>query len=232
MQQMTKVRYLKLRFSNRMKPFETVYFRAAVIEASRRQSILFHNHYQDGGYRYAYPLIQYKVTQKKATIVCLHEGTDDIHYFLQNRDLRLQIGNRAETFEIEDIHLKYFPLGIVDERIHYALRHWLALNQENYARYQQLDTEIERLQMLQRLLTSQFLALAKGIDWQVPHTIEVDILKLKEVRTVSYKDQKLLAFSLNFRCNVSLPNYIGLGKGASVGFGMVKRLGGGGRYVE
>jgi CRISPR/Cas system endoribonuclease Cas6 (RAMP superfamily) len=31
----------------------------------------------------------------------------------------------------------------------------------------------------------------------------------------------MMAFDILFKTNVSLPNYIGLGKGASTGFGMV-----------
>ena len=34
----------------------------------------------------------------------------------------------------------------------------------------------------------------------------------------------LLAFDVRFRCNVYLPNYLGLGKSASHGFGIVRHF--------
>lgn len=34
----------------------------------------------------------------------------------------------------------------------------------------------------------------------------------------------MMGFDIRFKSNVSLPDYIGLGKGVSIGFGMIKRL--------
>lgn len=222
---MPKIRYLKIRFTNKMFPYEAPYFRAAVVEMTKRQSVLFHNHYENGGFRYDYPLIQYKVSDRKATIICLNDGTDDIHYLLQNRELRLQIGNRPGTFEIEDVHLKYFNVQTWQGHFHYSLRHWMALNQENFRQYQQIDSEVERLQFLEKLLTGQILAFAEGVGWRAERPIEVSITKLKGEKYMKYKDIHHLCFTLNFRTNVSLPDYIGIGKAVSVGYGMVKRFG-------
>ncbi|MCB0573045.1 MAG: hypothetical protein KDC61_00560, partial [Saprospiraceae bacterium] len=46
----------------------------------------------------------------------------------------------------------------------------------------------------------------------------------KDERWIGYKGVKVLAFSLEFSCNVALPDYIGLGKGCSSGWGVLKRL--------
>jgi hypothetical protein len=67
---MPRIRYLKIQFSNNLQAWELPAFRGAVIEKTKRQSVLFHNHEGDG-YRYAYPLIQYKVNRNKACVVCL-----------------------------------------------------------------------------------------------------------------------------------------------------------------
>ncbi|HMQ84002.1 MAG TPA: CRISPR-associated endonuclease Cas6 [Saprospiraceae bacterium] len=222
---MPKIRYLKVQFANPIFPAEIPYFRAAVIEATQRESSLFHNHTDDKGVIYRYPLIQYKVTERKASIICIEQGTDDIHYLFQQRDLKLRIGEREESFTIEDIHLQYFNIQLWQSRLHYALKDWQALNQENYQRYLGLLTEVERLQMLEGLLRGNLLALATGIGWQVPAPIEVGITRLKEERRLRYKGQPVLCFSLNFHTNVSLPEYVGLGKGVSVGFGGVRRMG-------
>jgi len=222
---MPKIRYLKIRFANRLHPRELPCFRAAVIEATERESSLFHNHRNPEGYHYRYPLIQYKIDHRKAAIVCLNDGADDIHYLLRQRELNLRIGERQERFEIEDVRLNYFNVQTWQTSFEYSLLNWIALNQQNFRRYQQLDSEIERLQLLERILTGNILAFAKYLDWMVEDRIEVRITRLKEQRALPYKGHKVRCFSLNFRCNVSLPDYTGIGKGASTGFGVVREIG-------
>ncbi len=84
---MPKVRYLKVRFAQCIFPYDIPKFRAAVIEKTERIASLFHNHKNDQEVIYRYPLIQYKVTHRKASIICLDAGTDDIHHLLQHREL-------------------------------------------------------------------------------------------------------------------------------------------------
>jgi hypothetical protein len=222
---MPKVRYLKIRFANTLMPYEIPCFRSAVIEATSRQSTLFHNHAQEKGFLYRYPLIQYKVTNRKASLVCLGPGTDDIHYLLQNRQLDLRIGERRETFEIEDIQLRYHHVQAWQARFQYALKNWMALNQTNYKQYLQLETEVERLEFLENLLKANLLSFAGGIDWYVEQPLEARITRIKSTRWLRFKGRKVLCFTLNFTTNVSLPDYVGLGKGVSVGFGSVKGFG-------
>lgn len=222
---MPKIRYLKIRFNNLLKSYEAPAFRAAVIEATERKAALFHNHLPAKGFIYRYPLIQYKITERKASIVCLNEGTDDIHYLLQNRSLALRIGDRLENFEIEDVQLYYHQVQTWQAGFHYSLRHWMGLNQRNYREYDALQTEVERLQFLENLLRANLLSFATGIGWYAEQPIEVRITKFKGERWLPYKGAKVLCFSLNFVSNVSLPDYVGLGKGVSVGFGSVLGIG-------
>ena len=223
---MPKLRYLKVRFSNELKPWEMPCFRAAVIEATRRQSTLFHNHRGDAGFLYRYPKIQYKLTQRKASIICLGEGTDDIHYLLANRSLRLRIGEREEDFAIEDVQLKYHQLQTWQGWFNYSVKNWQALNQENFKRYSALQGAAERIQFLEKMLLGNLLAFAKTMDVdKTERPIEVQITKMKGEKWLKYKGRRVLTFDLNCKANVSLPDHIGLGKGVSVGFGNVKRFG-------
>ena len=75
---MKKIKILCVRFQNELRPDEIEMFRGAVLSKLQQStSILFHNHLGNG-YRYSYPLIQYKCLDKKAAIVCLEEGTEVI----------------------------------------------------------------------------------------------------------------------------------------------------------
>jgi len=218
-----RIRYLHLCFENALHPRELPCFRAAVIEATRRQSSLFHNHREpEGGFHYRYPLIQYKLYRGRASMLCLQDGVDDIHYLLQERRIALTIGDRPrEEYRIEDLHLRYHLLNTWERSFRYSLLHWIALSQKNYALYQGMVSEADRLRFLERILTGNILSMAQGLGWQVEAPIELAITRLRRVRALPYKGQKVLAFSLDFQCNVSLPRYAGLGKGSSAGFGVV-----------
>ncbi len=54
--------------------------------------------------------------------------------------------------------------------------------------------------------------------------IKVTILQVDEPKVYKFKNIKMMGFDIRFKSNVSLPDYIGLGKGVSIGFGMIKRL--------
>ena len=223
---MPKLRYLKIRFDKRIKSRELPFFRAAVIEATQRQSSLFHNHESNGGVLYRYPIIQYKCTDKKATIICLGEGAEDIHFLLSNPSLDLRIGNRQVNFLIEDMALHYHSVATGTEWHYYAMKEWQALNQDNFRTYESLESEIERLQFLEKMLLGNLLAVAKsfGVD-RGTHPVAVAITRRKGQRWLPFKGRKVLTFDLEFRTNLSLPEYIGLGKGVSVGFGSIRSLG-------
>ena len=223
---MPKLRYLCVRFSNNIFPYEIPFFRSAVIEKTDRAASLFHNHKNDKEVLYRYPLIQYKVTHKKASIICLESGTDDIHHLLQHRDMQLRIGKQSHTFEVEDIDLHYHQVQTWDTEFEYSLLNWLALNQKHHLRWKELEgDETAQIELLHSILRGNILSFAKGINWWVEEKITVSITRLKEMKLINYKHKDLLALSLNFKSNVSLPNYLGLGKGASVGFGVVNQIG-------
>lgn len=82
----------------------------------------------------------------------------------------------------------------------------------------------ERLQLLERLLTGNILSFAKGIEWRIERPIKVQIQELKGEKMIRYKGVPLIAFDVIFNCNVFLPNYLGLGKSASHGFGIIRQF--------
>ncbi len=221
---MPQIRYLRIRFANPIFPYEIPYFRAAVIEKTKRESDHFHNHQGDEGFLYRYPLIQYKVTQKKASIICLNDGTDEIHHLLGRRDLDFQIGTRQENYSIEDVQLHYYNVQTLQQPLSYSLLHWMPLNQKNHSQWEGLkDNPQDQAAMLTRILRGHILGFATGIGWHIPEEVIVAIDIIKEMKLLSYKGQDMLTVTLNFRTNISLPDFIGLGKGSSVGFGVVKQ---------
>lgn len=101
----------------------------------------------------------------------------------------------------------------------YCLDSWLALNEENYKKFQSLESLSERIAMLESVLTGNILSMYKGCGVFIERPLHVKLLDLSPPKTVRYKSIPLVAFDVEFNSNVSVPLYAGLGKHVSVGFG-------------
>lgn len=220
---MPEVKVIKILFNTPLKPIEIPAFRGAVINVVGRDKIAFHNHLMDEKFKYSYPVIQYKMQDKKAGIVCINEGVDDIHHFIQKNEGRIYLGKSQRDILVERVEINRVIVEVTDKTFKYQLKKWLPLNEKNYKVYQQLDGVKERMIFLERIITGNILSFAKGINWTVEEPIRVDILNLPHAEWVSHKGTKLQAFDVDFKANVNLPNDIGLGKAASTGFGTLSK---------
>ena len=218
---MKKLRVARIQFDEPIKGKDISSFRGAVLDKLENANELFHNH-KDEGYRYNYPLIQYKRISQKAAIVCLDEGVDSIHEFFNQNDWTLNLGDTQINFELKDLHLNQFNLQIWNRYFHYNIFNWLALNQENYKKYTDLPGEEERLYFLGNILRGNIMSFCKGIGYYAEKEIKVDIEDIIRTKVVPFKNIKLQAFDVRFKTNMFLPEYIGLGKGVSLGYGTVR----------
>lgn len=221
---MKKLRILRIVFSPEIKARQIPAFRGAVVAKAGREHVLFHNHTSDTGFRYSYPLIQYKRIGKQAAVICIKEGVDEIHRFFEQPDWSVSLNGQAIDMKIDKLHMNRFTMNVWDKAFDYSLMNWIALNSENYKKYIQIDALTEKIHFLERILTGNILSFAKGIDWNIEKETTVKILELKHTNVLRLKGQKVIGFDLAFRSNVFLPNYIGLGKSVSIGFGTVKQV--------
>jgi hypothetical protein len=219
---MKKIKYLQIQFKDEIAADELPKFRGAVIDAASRENILFHNHVDDN-YRYAYPLIQYKRIGKRPTMICLEEGTEQIHAFFSRPNSTLQLGDRVVPCQIERLLLNEVTMQARDKSFAYRIDRWLAIKDENYRSYLALETEAERKAFLERMLIGNIISMAKGLAWNIDKTVEVRIQHIERERKIRYKNTTLSAFDATFRCNVFLPDFIGLGKSSAMGYGVVRK---------
>ena len=78
MADITKIPYITIVFENHLMHRELPLFRGAIISKVPEKYVLFHNHLK-GSFRFAYPLIQYKIIEGKAALFCIGDGTDEIN---------------------------------------------------------------------------------------------------------------------------------------------------------
>ena len=201
-------------------------FRGAVIHAAGEECDLFHNHLGQG-FAYRYPLVQYRIIGGKAAIVCLNEAIEQIQSLFSNgfigRSLTIGDDDRGQLL-IQSIRQNEYGLKMLEHTHSYHISRWLPLNQQNYDLWKKQNTAENRMAILNAVLVGNIISFAKGVGWQIPGRIlcEIDVTSIT-TRLLSYKDQHLLSFSLDFSSNVFLPIGIGLGKGVSVNCGVLSR---------
>lgn len=205
-------------FDAEISQVEVPFFRSAVSSSIESGNYLFHNHLGGGYLRYSYPLIQYKRIGGRAAIFAIGAATDAIWEFFQGTDYNIRLGKRKLRLCIDKIIRS--EVELTDNGIAaYCLDSWLALNEENYKKFQSLESLSERIAMLESVLTGNILSMYKGCGVFIERPLHVKLLDLSPPKTVRYKSIPLVAFDVEFNSNVSVPLYAGLGKHVSVGFG-------------
>lgn len=221
---MIKIRFLDIMFENPIEAWEVPYLRGAIIQMAGKQNILFHNHQQDEGFRYGYPLIQYKRIDKKPHLICIEDGVDEIHNFFEKRQEGVLLGSRPYEMNVEGIQLNRHVLQVWDKSFKYYLQEWIPFNEKNYTLYNTLTTESEKKVFLESILKGNIISMAKGIGWEIDKEIKLEIVEIKGRRHLRIKDVVKEVMTLTFTTNVSLPNYLGLGRNVSLGYGTVRNL--------
>jgi len=95
------------------------------------------------------------------------------------------------------------------------------LNEENYQRYKNYNYS-ERTDQLKSILIRNIMAMAKTFQYFAESKITVET-NLKET-SFEFKGKDMIGFFGSFQVNFNLPDYIGLGKSVSRGFGATKKI--------
>ena len=218
------IRTLTVLYNTEISNKEISLFRGAVLKSlGDKANVLYHNHTGEETFRYSYPLIQYKRINGKAAITCVEEGADIIGQFLTETSEPLTLGNREATFEVEKVLPEKVDVCISEMPIVYNLCHWLPLNAKNYSQYKDADSLVEKIHILERVLVGNILSFLKGVDIRLDDKLEIHITDILNQKLITYKKIKLMSFDIAFKANILLPSYIGIGKNASIGNGILIR---------
>ena len=215
---------LTILFSNSLRFNEIPLLRGGIIHMVERETgdvnLLFHNHMEES-YRWRYPLVQYKQIDGKAAMVCIGEGIDAVQEFFSTEKRVWTLHGHKEELRIENVWMKPFSLEVTPAPLPYRIQRWLPLNTGNYLKYIQTDSLSERISLLESILSANILSMAKGLGTRIESRISCTITDLSEPELMESKSVKMMSFDLGFKANISLPQYIGLGKQVSTGHGMI-----------
>ncbi|MDQ3019789.1 MAG: DNA repair protein [Bacteroidota bacterium] len=168
---------------------------------------------------YRYPLVQYKVVDNIPMLIGLNEGAELLtSLFLKIKSL--DIDGKIYEINFKNIENKKFESGLTGNLIEYSFKTlWMGLNQDNFKKYTLDKKEKKEKDLLNKIITGNILSYFKSIDYHAEKKIML-VSNLIEKKT-KFKGNDMLAFAGRFTTNVTLPDYIGLGKSVSRGFGTI-----------
>ena len=134
----------------------------------------------------------------------------------------VNLGNRKVALDGASFNVCQTKIGVTNGLAYlYNLSCWAPLNEGNLARFRKIKTDLERIDFLERILVGNLLSMFKGVGLVVNERIVVRITEASSFYERQYKDVRMQVVDVQFISNTSLPDYIGLGKNASVGFGIL-----------
>jgi hypothetical protein len=182
-----------------------------------------HQHKSDGTFIYQYPRVQYKIIDSSCLLVGFSEGLEIVKKTFH--DLKVfNLDGKWEEILSKGLESYTASFNVSDDHLSYSfLTPWLALNEKNYEKYQKLGTWSKKKQLLESILIGNIISMSKSLGYTVPEPIKADISKMKEVPT-SLKATPMLGFLGTFSVNFEIPDYWGIGKSVSRGFGTVIKV--------
>lgn len=187
---------------------------------------LIHQHLTDNKFLYKAPLIQYKFLNGQPFVLGINQGAEVLQKIHEDINY-LKIGRTEYQVREKTIVFKTDYFGITNSNITYSfLTPWLALNENNYEKYQKFGSWEKRKEMLERILIGNIISMSKSLGYTVPAPIKVNIHHIKEIQTF-LKDTPMIGFLGDFSVNFEIPDYWGIGKSVSRGFGTVIKVKGG-----
>ena len=178
----------------------------------------------DGTYRkkFSYPRVQVKILNEQIYIIGIKEGVEPV-LSIPDKIKELDFGNITFTindFEEETLKQQFALSGTV---VKYSfLTSWAALNYVTGKKYRSISFK-KKIPYLNKLLGINLIFLAKEMGVPIDKGIYTK-LEIPDLHPKSLDDNKWKSFKGDFKTNIILPNYIGLGNGITRGYGTISGL--------
>lgn len=190
---------------------------------------LFHNHYPEGKsiYRSKGAPFQFKVINNEVFILVLNEGVDFAKSFQWPDGIKMPLGYTGLFVELELCSKtpKQTSFKQMEFQCYRNISPYIALNQDKYKSFLTLS-ECERRKAVEKGLVDHILTSAKWCEITVSHKIQATLIQMKAGNPIKIKDELYFTpFDVMFECNTEIPDYMGIGKFVSRGYGTVVKYG-------
>jgi hypothetical protein len=179
----------------------------------------FHHHSDES---YHYPLIQYKRINNVLSIIGINKYADIINDKLSNLEqltLKPGIDIRIKNIKVQN---STFTLN-KDLYSYRFISPWIALNKKNYEIQKKNRNNFLSSDFLEKILIGNILTMYNGVDVFINERIKVSIFRRKPSHIIAHNN-RFIGLYIEFACNMNIPEYFGLGKSVSKGFGMISEI--------
>jgi hypothetical protein len=178
---------------------------------------LLHNHTPQGGYIYRYPRIQYRSHNGKAAICCIGEGVQIIRALLENPRLPKAFRLNYQVFGSQNSEIR-----MVETPIIYTVNNFIPFSADNFNIWSEIESLVAKLEFMEQKIANHILEFCDNFKFEIPkRNLTVSILDWQNVEMADIKKLKMDTFDIKFKANISLPQFIGLGRYKSMGNGIV-----------
>lgn len=182
-----------------------------------------HNHNADGSVIYQYPRVQFKVIDREALLLGINEGSELLQRLWLEID-ETRLGDQEMPVLESRFETSSHEINVTAEAIEYRfVAPWLALNQKNFREYVGSHNQRFRKDELSRILVGNCLGMAKSLGIRIANPISADCRGLTSIKT-TLKGNGMIGFVGRFSLNLELPEFVGLGKSVSRGFGTIEKV--------
>jgi hypothetical protein len=175
-----------------------------------------------GSFIHRYPVVQCKMIRNFPTVIGINEGAVFLKE-LAEESREISLGPDTYRVAEHDISIRDEEFGISESIHSYEFATpWLALTQENYKRFYKLTGKPARDEFVQKIFVDTLHSLSKSLGYEVPAPIICDTnLHFQKDRL---NGVSVMTFTGKFKVNFQIPEYLGIGKSVSQGYGAVRRI--------
>ena len=182
---------------------------------------LLHQHITDK-LIYKYPLIQYKMPGGNPLVMGINEGAEVLKDIYDKFD-EIKLGEIKYKIMERGMTLKNEEFGCCEEIFSYRfVTPWLALSQYNYPKYLNADRDGKK-DLLRRILVGNILSASKGLGYVAKEHIRLEVGRMQD-EICQLKGTMVTGIRGEFTATFAIPEFMGLGKSVSRGFGAVIKL--------
>lgn len=174
------------------------------------------------GFIHRYPVLQCKQIKSDLVVTGISQGAGCLCQLTRDQ-ITLGAGENNCRITSRDPEIRAAPFGIADTFSTYEfLTPWLALNQQHAKKFYDLSGKPERDAFMHKLLTAQLAILAKSLEYEFTAPISCEA-KVR-FRRDRIGRENVMVFLGKFRTNLHMPDYLGIGRSVSLGYGTIKGI--------
>jgi len=184
----------------------------------------FHHHTPNGKSIVRGAKIQFKpINQELYLLGVGEEGVAFMQSFQWPREIKIRLGHPMHTVSMtfESLKTDLAKFSPAPSLTYRTISPYLPLNQQAYSQFRKIS-DAERRLFIENRLKDHILSAAKWCGIWVKHQITTNLIQMRLCRPIKVKESlTFIGMNAMFETNTEIPNFMGIGRFVSRGYGTV-----------